>query len=172
MRSPDNGKFIIFLKQVFGATELRRFEADGGGIMHAEVRIDDTVWQVRGPDAPAGARGTVVQAEVLRQLGDINTRIVKVREVMGEIAGASEEQSSGVAQISQAVDFMNDIQHCAGGYGATVYLRTQAMRAAGQYERNAGDVPKWDDFALRPAGVAGAVLAHPIPLTPEGPVEP
>jgi PhnB protein len=34
---------IEFLTQVFGATELRRFAADGGGIMHAEVRIDDTV---------------------------------------------------------------------------------------------------------------------------------
>lgn len=37
---------IQFLKQVFGATELRRFEAEGGGIMHAEVRIDDTVVMV------------------------------------------------------------------------------------------------------------------------------
>jgi uncharacterized glyoxalase superfamily protein PhnB len=37
---------IEFLKQVFGATELRRFEAQGGGIMHAEVRIDDTVVMV------------------------------------------------------------------------------------------------------------------------------
>ncbi|HEX6368959.1 MAG TPA: VOC family protein [Longimicrobium sp.] len=37
---------IDFLKQVFGAAELRRFEAEGGGIMHAEVRIDDTVVMV------------------------------------------------------------------------------------------------------------------------------
>lgn len=37
---------IDFLKQVFGATELRRFEAENGGIMHAEVRIDDTVVMV------------------------------------------------------------------------------------------------------------------------------
>lgn len=37
---------IDFLKQVFGATELRRFQAEGGGIMHAEVRIDDTVVMV------------------------------------------------------------------------------------------------------------------------------
>jgi uncharacterized glyoxalase superfamily protein PhnB len=34
---------IDFLVKVFGATELRRFDAPGGGIMHAEVRIDDTV---------------------------------------------------------------------------------------------------------------------------------
>ena len=37
---------IEFLKQVFGAEELRRFAADGGGIMHAEVRIDDTVLMI------------------------------------------------------------------------------------------------------------------------------
>jgi uncharacterized glyoxalase superfamily protein PhnB len=40
------GGTIDFLKQVFGARELRRFEAEGGGIMHAEVRIDDTVVMV------------------------------------------------------------------------------------------------------------------------------
>lgn len=34
---------IDFLKQVFDAVELRIFPADGGKIMHAEVRIDDTV---------------------------------------------------------------------------------------------------------------------------------
>lgn len=34
---------IEFLKHVFGAVELRRFPADDGKIMHAEVRIDDTV---------------------------------------------------------------------------------------------------------------------------------
>lgn len=35
-------KLIDFLKEVFGAQELRRFDADGS-VMHAEVRIDDTV---------------------------------------------------------------------------------------------------------------------------------
>jgi PhnB protein len=34
---------IDFLKQVFGAVELRRFPSESGGIRHAEVRIDDTV---------------------------------------------------------------------------------------------------------------------------------
>ena len=34
---------IEFLKVVFGATELRRFLDAAGKIMHAEVRIDDTV---------------------------------------------------------------------------------------------------------------------------------
>ncbi len=34
---------IDFLKRVFDADELRTFPSDEGGLMHAEVRIDDTV---------------------------------------------------------------------------------------------------------------------------------
>ena len=34
---------LRFLEQAFDGRELRRFEAPDGGIMHAEVRIDDTV---------------------------------------------------------------------------------------------------------------------------------
>ena len=34
---------IDFLTRVFGAVELRRFADPSGGIMHAEVRIDDAV---------------------------------------------------------------------------------------------------------------------------------
>ena len=34
---------IRFLQRAFGATELRRFPDQGGRLVHAEVRIDDTV---------------------------------------------------------------------------------------------------------------------------------
>jgi uncharacterized glyoxalase superfamily protein PhnB len=34
---------IDFLVRAFDAVELRRFPAPGGGVLHAEVRIDDTV---------------------------------------------------------------------------------------------------------------------------------
>ena len=34
---------IDFAQAVFGATELRRFERPDGAILHAEVRIDDSV---------------------------------------------------------------------------------------------------------------------------------
>ncbi len=34
---------IVFLVRVFGAVELRRYPDDSGKIMHAEVRIGDTV---------------------------------------------------------------------------------------------------------------------------------
>jgi PhnB protein len=34
---------IDFLEQAFGATELRRYDTEDGEIIHAEVRVDDTV---------------------------------------------------------------------------------------------------------------------------------
>jgi PhnB protein len=43
---------IDFLTRALGARELRRFPNASGGIMHAEVRIDDTVVMLA--DAPAG----------------------------------------------------------------------------------------------------------------------
>ncbi len=36
-------RVIEFLKQTFDATELRRYDKPDGSVMHAEVRIDDTV---------------------------------------------------------------------------------------------------------------------------------
>ncbi len=37
------GRTIEFLERVFGGVELRRFPTPDGRIIHAEVRIDDTV---------------------------------------------------------------------------------------------------------------------------------
>lgn len=34
---------IEFLERVFGAVELQRFPSDSGKLLHAEVRVDDTV---------------------------------------------------------------------------------------------------------------------------------
>ena len=43
---------IEFLKRVFDAIELRRFADDSGKLMHAEVRIDDTVIMLADPAPP------------------------------------------------------------------------------------------------------------------------
>ena len=37
---------IDFLSRVFDAVELRRFPSPSGGVMHAEVRLDDTVLMI------------------------------------------------------------------------------------------------------------------------------
>jgi PhnB protein len=39
----DAKKFITLIKDIFDATELRRFDRPDGSIMHAEFRIDDSV---------------------------------------------------------------------------------------------------------------------------------
>ncbi len=52
----DAAGTIDFLKQVFGAVELRRFAGESGDLRHAEVRIDDTVIMLADqvvPDWPA-----------------------------------------------------------------------------------------------------------------------
>jgi PhnB protein len=43
---------IDFLGRVFGAIELRRFSDESGKLMHAEVRIDDTVIMLADPVPP------------------------------------------------------------------------------------------------------------------------
>lgn len=43
---------IDFLKRVFGAAELRRFPDEAGKLMHAEVRIEDTVIMLADPAPP------------------------------------------------------------------------------------------------------------------------
>lgn len=48
-------RVIDFVKQTFDAQELRRFDKPDGSIMHAELRIDDTVVMLAdtGGDVPA-----------------------------------------------------------------------------------------------------------------------
>jgi uncharacterized glyoxalase superfamily protein PhnB len=47
-------KVIDFAKAVFNATELRRYDMPDGSIMHAELRLDDTVIMLGdgGPEFP------------------------------------------------------------------------------------------------------------------------
>lgn len=39
----DADRFVDLMKRIFDAEELRRFENPDGTIMHAEIRIDDSV---------------------------------------------------------------------------------------------------------------------------------
>ena len=96
-RAGDAGRGFAVVAEEVRALALRSAEA----AKNTAALIEEAVQNAEG--------GVTINGEVIRQLGDINTRIVKVREVMGEIAGASEEQSSGVAQISQAVEQMNAV---------------------------------------------------------------
>lgn len=48
----DANATIEFLKTVFDAVELRRFPDESGKLLHAEVRIDDTVVMLADPSPP------------------------------------------------------------------------------------------------------------------------
>jgi uncharacterized phage infection (PIP) family protein YhgE len=53
--------------------------------------------------------GVTLNAEVLRNLTEINEQVNKVSEVMIEIAASSDQQSQGIIQINAAVDQMNQV---------------------------------------------------------------
>jgi uncharacterized glyoxalase superfamily protein PhnB len=64
----DAARTIDFLVAVFGATELRRFPNDEGRLMHAEVRIDDTVVML----ADATAAYPPIRANVYVYVPDVD----------------------------------------------------------------------------------------------------
>ncbi|HLV26772.1 MAG TPA: VOC family protein [Gemmatimonadales bacterium] len=43
---------IEFLEKVFGAEELRRFSSESGGVLHAELRIDDSIVMLADENPP------------------------------------------------------------------------------------------------------------------------
>jgi methyl-accepting chemotaxis protein len=53
--------------------------------------------------------GVAVQEVVVARLGEIGEGVSRVRQVLGEIAAASEQQTDGVAQINDAVEEMNGV---------------------------------------------------------------
>ncbi|HEX5580835.1 MAG TPA: methyl-accepting chemotaxis protein [Gemmatimonadaceae bacterium] len=53
--------------------------------------------------------GVATNAEVLTALRQINGQVVKVTDVMDEIAAASEQQAHGVSQINTAIEQMNGV---------------------------------------------------------------
>ncbi len=61
---------IEFLKRTFAAVEIRRFPGDSGRIMHAEVRIDDTVVMLADPPPPDGQP---VESHVHVYVPDVDT---------------------------------------------------------------------------------------------------
>jgi methyl-accepting chemotaxis protein len=54
-------------------------------------------------------QGVVVSTEVGQNLADIETRVIKVAEVMEEVTAASAQQTQGIAQINAAVEQMNGV---------------------------------------------------------------
>ena len=68
---------IVFLVKVFGAVELRRFSAPDGQLVHAEVRIDDTVVML----ADAVPQWPAVPAHVHVYVPDVDATYRRALEV-------------------------------------------------------------------------------------------
>ncbi|CAD5379310.1 Aerotaxis sensor receptor protein [Pseudomonas sp. OF001] len=104
--------------------------------------------------------------------------VTKVNDIMGEIAAASDEQSSGIAQVNQAVAQMDDVTQRNAGLvqtaaQASVELKSHledALRTMGVFrlrerqERAAGGAPRRPAPKASPAAAAvqpGAPAATP-----------
>lgn len=61
---PGVAKLIDFLKQTFDAEEIERHAGPDGGIMHAEVRIGDSVVMMAEPTSQWGPRPATIYAYV------------------------------------------------------------------------------------------------------------
>jgi uncharacterized glyoxalase superfamily protein PhnB len=91
---------IDFLKDVFDATELRRFPAPDGKVMHAEVRVDDTVVMVA--DATEG--WPPVPAHVHVYVRDVDATYARALEagatsVQEPVQKQDEDKRGGVKDV-------------------------------------------------------------------------
>ncbi|MBI3791249.1 MAG: HAMP domain-containing protein [Gemmatimonadetes bacterium] len=106
--------------------------------------------------------GVGISGEVASNLADIDAQVRRVRDVMGEIAAASQQQDQGVAQINTAIDQMNGVtQQAAANAEESV---SAAQELSSQAEQLTALV---SDFTLS-AGHAKATAraAGPRPTAP------
>jgi PhnB protein len=88
---------IEFLVRTFGAVELRRFPDPSGKVMHAEVRIDDSVVMI----ADGGAAFPPIPANVHIYVTDVDATYKRALEagatsVQAPVKKADEDKRGGV----------------------------------------------------------------------------
>ena len=81
-------RVIDFLKQTFGARELRRYDMADGSIMHAEVRIGDTVVML----GDAGANWPAVPAHLHVYVEDVDVTYQRALNAGGVSVQAPERK--------------------------------------------------------------------------------
>jgi methyl-accepting chemotaxis protein len=96
-RAGEAGKGFAVVAEEVRALAMRSAEA----AKNTSELIEDSVTNAE--------EGVTVQAQVLEQLQEIESGVGRVREVMSEIAAASEQQTDGVDQINGAVEEMNGV---------------------------------------------------------------
>jgi methyl-accepting chemotaxis protein len=102
--------------------------------------------------------GVALNAEVLKQLQEIDARVEKVGAVMAEIAAAGAQQSQGVAQINGAVEQMNAVTQQVAANAEEAASAAEELH--GQAQQLTGMVGEFQISAAgsaRPAGTAARV---------------
>lgn len=81
-------RVIDFLNQTFGARELRRYDTPDGSIMHAEVRIGDTVVMI----GDSGDKWPAMPAHLHVYVADVDTTYQRALKAGGVSVQAPERK--------------------------------------------------------------------------------
>ncbi|MDP9902799.1 methyl-accepting chemotaxis protein [Variovorax ginsengisoli] len=110
--------------------------------------------------------GTALVDEAGRTMGQIVESVKRVTDIMGEIAAASQEQTTGIEQINQAITQMDQVTQ------QNAALVEEAAAAAGSLEVQAGSLVRTVSvFDLGPSASADAAQA-PVMARPASPTAP
>lgn len=111
--------------------------------------------------------GSKLVEEAGSTINDVVQSVRRVTDIMGEMAAASAQQSTGVEQVSQAVSQMDQVTQQNAALVEEASAATQSMAQQAQALRDAVAVFKLDDRgvpASRPAA-SRAVTRRPAPTT-------
>ncbi len=152
-RAGEAGKGFAVVAEEVRALAMRSAEA----AKNTSELIEDSVTNAD--------EGVAVQGQVLEQLREIESGVGRVREVMAEIAAASEQQTDGVDQINSAVQEMNGVtQNTAASAEESASVAQELTGRAGRVrELIASFRIHGTDSQARSVGVASGSTAKPAP---------
>ncbi|MCA8378812.1 methyl-accepting chemotaxis protein [Burkholderia cenocepacia] len=112
--------------------------------------------------------GSTLVDEAGRTMSDVIGAVQRVTDIMGEIAAASEEQSSGIDQVARAVAQMDEVTQQNAALVEEAAAAAQSLEEQAARLRETAAVFQLDDEAAR----AGAVVAvaRQAPRAPSAPV--
>ena len=89
---------IAFLERVFGATALRRVPGEDGKVLHAEVRIDDTVVMLADADPPSWSALPSNVHVYVADVDDVHARAVEAgaESVQAPVQKDDDDRRGGV----------------------------------------------------------------------------
>ena len=140
------------------ATEVRSLaQRSAGAAKEIKTLIQDSVAKVENGSRLVDHAGSTMQ-EVVRS-------IQRVADIMGEITAASQEQSSGIAQVNQAITQMDQVTQQNAALVEQAAAAAQALQEQASQLATLVTVFRLEDNAdaASPAAPAGAV---PVPAMP------